>query len=69
MISTKSMLNTFLEEDKRIFYEYINQNFKSCFFLKLTKDHLFEIRKYIILLRKTQYYYFMKEKWGGIDAA
>ncbi len=62
MIKTKSMLKTFLEEDKRVFDEYINNNFKSALFLRLTKDHLFAIRKYIVLLRKTQYYYYMKEK-------
>lgn len=65
MIRTKSMLKNFLEEDKRVFYEYINNNFKSSLFLKLTKDHLFEIRKYIVLLRKTQYYYYKKENVMG----
>lgn len=62
MIETKSVLRTFLEEDKRVFDKYINDNFRSATFLKITKDHLFEIRKYIVLLRKTQYYYCMKEK-------
>lgn len=62
MIKTKSMLKTFLEEDKKVFDEYINNNFKSAFFLRLTNDHLFVIRKYIVLLRKTQYYYYMKER-------
>ena len=33
MIKTKSMLKTFLEEDKRVFDEYINNNFKSALFL------------------------------------
>ena len=32
MIRTKSMLKNFLEEDKRVFYEYINNNFKSSLF-------------------------------------
>lgn len=61
------MLKTFLDEDKRVFDEYINNNFKSALFLRLTKDHLFAIRKYIVLLRKAQYYYYMKEKklYGG----
>ncbi len=67
MIKTKSMLKTFLDEDQRVFDEYINNNFKSALFLRLTKDHLFAIRKYIVLLRKAQYYYYMKEKnlYGG----
>lgn len=67
MINSKSMLNAFLEEDKKVFYDYINNNFKSSSFLRVTKDHLFEIRKYIVLLRKTQYYHYMKENGGGID--
>lgn len=62
MIETKKMLKIFLDEDKRVFDEYIKNNFKSSLFLKLTRDHIYEIRKYIVLLRKTQYYYCMKEK-------
>ena len=57
MIETKKMLKIFLDEDKRVFDEYIKNNFKSSLFLKLTRDHIYEIRKYIVLLRKTQYYY------------
>lgn len=70
MIKTKNMLKTFLDEDKRVFDEYIHNNFKSALFLRLTKDHLFAIRKYIVLLRKAQYYYYMKEKnlcGGGVN--
>ena len=65
MIKDKKELKQIIEEDKRVFDEYVNQNYRSSMFLKLTKDHLYEIFKYVMLLRKTQYYYFICNTLGG----
>lgn len=65
MIKDKKELKQIIEEDKRVFDEYVNQNYRSSMFLKLTKDHLYENFKYVMLLRKTQYYYFRCNTLGG----
>ena len=41
MIKDKKELKQIIEEDKRVFDEYVNQNYRSSMFLKLTKDHLY----------------------------
>ena len=64
MIKSKADLQRYLQEDMRFFYQYPKKERK---IYKLTNDPVYQIAKYIKLLRKEEYYFnCRKDKIGTL---